>query len=374
MNRETHDVVIIGGGIIGVATAYFLAKEGRDVCVVDRNVVGQESSGRAAGNIGQSHRPPSDLPIAMRCVEFWKKFREESDLDFEYQQQGNLRLAMNEEHAGRLKAMVEREQAAGLNVTFLDRKETRDIVPYVSDIYLGSVHSPSDGSAEPYLATVALARAAKRAGAIIHEHREVTGIETTKGAVTGVHTSTGDITAGVVMNAAGAWSTSIAEMTGIKIPAEPRRSHIIITEQLPKFLGPVLSTDLYGYFRQAKSGNVLIGYAAKPVAGYNRHVAFDAVQIAARRAAIIIPRLRTASVIRAFTGFTTWTPDNLPIMGPVPKVKGLYIASAFCGLGFAIGPAAGEMMAELIMHGKTPVPIDAYSLDRFANLNGGSLN
>ncbi len=365
MNREAHDVVIVGGGIIGISLAYFLAKEGCDVCVVDRGVVGQESSGRCAGNIGQSHRPLPDLPIMTRAVRFWKKLSEESELDFQYRQHGNLRLAWNDKHAEELKAMVEKERANGLECRFLDRADTKSIVPYVTEAYAGSVYTPSDGSAEPYLSCVAVARAAKRAGAVIHEHREVTGIDAVDGKISGIQTANGPIAARVAVNAAGAWSPAVGAMLGVRIPAVVRRSQLVVTEQLPRFMEPVVSTVFYGYFRQTLSGNVLIGYPAASVKGYDRRVTYEALSVAAQRTATIVPRLRGVSVIRAFTGFTTWTPDLLPVVGPAKAVENLYVATAFCGLGFAIGPGIGEMMAELIIHGKTSAPIDAYRLDRF---------
>ncbi|MFH1153205.1 MAG: FAD-binding oxidoreductase [Pseudomonadota bacterium] len=363
--KNQYDVVIIGAGIIGVSAAYFLAREGCDVCVVDRNVIGQESTGRCAGNIGRSHRQPADIPAVLRAVEFWKKLSASSDVDFEYRQHGNLRLAMNEDHARKLKAMVEREQEFGLDSRFIDKEETRSIVPHVADVYHGSVHTPLDGSAEPYLACWAIAKEARKHGAAIHEHVDVTGIDIDNGKITGVQTKAGRISCGKVVNTAGAWCAEVGAMAGIRIPAEVRLSHLIVTEPLPHFLDPVLSTDLYGYFRQTPSGNVLIGFAAKPTDGYDYRVSYEALKTAARRAAIIIPRLREASIIRAFTGFTTWTKDYLPIVGPVSEIEGLYLACAFCGLGFADGPGIGELVAELVAHNKTSLPIDAYRPERF---------
>lgn len=365
MGRETHDVVIIGAGIAGTSIAYFLAAAGQKVCIVEKSVLGQESSGRSAGNIGQSHRPPPDLPLAMRSVHLWKQLLQESDLDFEYRQHGNVRLAWTDKHVADLKTMVDRERAAGLNCSFLDRAETQALLPIASGPFLGSVHTPSDGSAQPQLAVLALARAAMRRGAVLHERREVIGVEVVNGRVAGVATSQGPIASGVVVNAAGAWSPGIGQTVGVHIPAEVRRSHLMVTERLPRFMGPVVSTDFYGYFRQALSGNVLIGYAARPMEGFDRRVTFEAVRIAAGRAATIIPRLKGASLIRAFTGFTVWTPDLRPIIGPVKQLAGFFVATAFCGLGFAIAPAVGELMAELIMNGRTSLPIDAFRLDRF---------
>ena len=365
MGTEVHDVVVIGGGIAGIATAYFLAKAGQDVCVLDRGAVAQESTGRSNGGIGQSHRPPPDLPLAMRSVELWEMLTEESGVDFEYRQQGLVRLAWNEEHAAELKAMVERERAGGLEVYFLDRAETRALAPMVTDAYLGSAYCPSDGSAEPFLACVTMAREAKRYGAVIHERREVTEIEVVDGRISGVMTSEGMIATRTVVNAAGAWSSVLAQAVGVKIPAVVKRSHLMVTEQIPRFMNAYVSTDFYGYFRQSLSGNVLIGYSAAPMKEFDRRVQYDAVATAMRRAATIIPRLREVSLLRAFAGFTTWTPDYLPIIGAVGQVEGFYMATAFCGLGFAIGPVVGELMTELILQGRTSLPIDPYSPNRF---------
>lgn len=366
MGRETHDVVIIGAGIAGTSLAYFLARAGHGVCVVEKSVIGQESTGRSAGNIGQTHRPPPDLPLAMRAVQLWKELAMESDLDFEYRQHGSVKLAWNDEHAADLKVRMERDRAGGLACRFLDRQDTRELLPTVCGPYVGSVYCPSDSSAQPYLACTAMARAAIRVGAVIHEHREVTGIDVRHGTVCGVSTATGSIAAGVVVNAAGAWSRDIGRAVGVRIAADVRRSHLMVTERLPEVIKPVVSTEFYGYFRQTVPGNVLIGYAARPVEGFDRRVTSDAVRIAARRAVTIIPALRGVSMIRGFTGFTTWTSDLLSVVGPVRDVKGLYVSTAFCGRGFGIGPAVGEMLAQLITEGRTALPIEAYSPDRFA--------
>lgn len=369
MGSKSHDVVIIGAGIAGVSTAYFLAKAGHDVCVVERNTIGLESTGRSAGIIGQAFRPPPGLSLAMRSVELWKMLAAESDLHFEFRQQGQLKLAWNEKHAADLKAALERERAAGLDGYFLSRAETRERFPTLLGPYVGSVFFPSDGSAEPYLACLALARAARRYGAVIHEHCEVIGIEVTHGRVCGVLTTSGPIAAGVVVSAAGAWSPVIGRMVGVQIPAEVRRSHLIVTERLPRVFEAIVSTDFYGYFRQTASGNVLIGYPARPVEGFDRRATFDAVRVAAVRGARIVPSLKGASLIRAFTGFTTWTPDLSPIIGSAGPT-GFYVATAFCGRGFAVGPAVGELMAELITNGRTSLPIGAYGLHRFEQTPG----
>jgi sarcosine oxidase subunit beta len=368
MSVEAHDVVIIGGGIIGISIAYYLAKEGVDVCLVEKGNLAMASSGRCAGGIGQSHRAEPDLPIAKYAVQLWKAISGEMDIDIEYRQHTNLRLAMNEKHAADLQAMVEREKAGGLDVCFIDRVEVKRRVPFVKDVYLGAALSPTDGSAEPYLACFALARKAKRMSVVIHQHRQVTGLQVSAGKVGGILTQQGPIAAKHVVNAAGAWAASIGEMIGIQIPATNMRSHLLVTERLPHFIDPFLSTDIYGYFRQTLSGNVLIGYPAKPLLEPDMRVTYEAVTVGSQRANTIIPRLRGVSLIRSFTGYTVWTPDFLPVVGPVKPLEGFYIAAAFCGLGFAIAPGIGKLMAELITTGSPSLPLDAYRPERFEKI------
>jgi sarcosine oxidase subunit beta len=191
-------------------------------------------------------------------------------------------------------------------------------------------------------------------------------LQVAAGKIQAVETERGPIAAKHVVNAAGPGAASIAQMLGIRLPATSQRSHLLVTERLPHFLEPFLSTDICGYFRQTPSGNVLIGYPARPVTGPDRRVTFEAVEVGAQQAAAVLPRLREVSLIRSFTGYTVWTPDYLPLVGRVEQVEGFYIAAAFCGLGFAIGPAIGKLMAELVATGQPSLPIDAYRLERFA--------
>lgn len=366
MNTESCEVVIIGAGVVGLSLALYLAKAGQDVCVVERNLVGSEGSGRCAGGIRQNKRPPAELTLAMRSVELWQQLAQESEIDFEYRQHGNLALFWSDNAAADAAELVKGQQAAGLECYLLDRQETRDLIPAFADGYLGSVFSPSCGSAEPYRSCVALFQMARRHGAAIYEGRTVTAIQVTRGKVTGVETTTGPIHAPTVVNAAGAWGPLIARMVGLEIPGSLCRSHILVTEPLPDFIGPFVSCASFGYFCQSRAGNVLIGFGSLPVSDYTRrHTSYEAVATATRRAATIIPRLRSVAIIRTFTGFTMWTPDNMPILGPVGEPEGFYMAAEFNATGFAVGPAYGELLANLILYGRTPYPISACAPDRF---------
>ncbi|MBN1315728.1 MAG: FAD-binding oxidoreductase [Anaerolineales bacterium] len=368
--QDIFDVVIIGGGLIGVSAAYFIACAGHKVCVVEKGVVGGEASGRSGGGIGQSHRTPEELPLAMHAVELWKQFFKNGNIDFEYRQHGNLRLAWSEEDVQVMKAMVKREQAEGLDCRWLEPDETKTIAPFVQEgSYLGSVFTPSDGSADPYLATFEIGAQARRAGAAIYEHRPVEEIMVKNGRVTGVETKDGSIFAPIVVNATNAWVSTIKIKTSYRVPVKVCRSQISITEQLPKFIGPFMSCNRYGYYRQSLSGNILLGFQSQPVGKYARPVTFEAMEVPARRISSIIPRLTHVSVIRAFTGFTAWSPDYKPFIGPLKDPEGLIIAAVFNGLGFAAGPAFGEMVAECALGEKTTFPTDIFDPYRFEGLS-----
>lgn len=364
--REAHDVVVIGAGVVGTALAYFLAKAGQDVCVLDRGVAGMQASGRNAGGVRQNQRPEAELPLAMRSIQLWKMLAEESDLDFEYRRHGNLILIWNEADSVEAKALVGRQRALGLDCYYLDRAETRALVPAVREAYVGGIYSPTCGSAEPYRACLALARMATRLGATIYEHRQVTGVHVVHDRVSAVLTGDGPIGAGVVVNAAGAWAPAIGRMVGVELPINLCRSHLLVTEPLPLLLEPFVSAGDHGYFRQTPSGNVLIGFGSLPVPDFeHRLVTYEAMTTSARRAATLLPHLRDASVIRAFTGFTAWTPDLAPLVGFVEQPAGFLVAAEFNGTGFAMGPVIGELLTELILERRTSYSIHAFSPERF---------
>jgi sarcosine oxidase subunit beta len=172
----------------------------------------------------------------------------------------------------------------------------------------------------------------------------------------------------LVVNAAGPWAPTIGRMVGLELPGTLTRSQLVITEQLPPMLGPFTGGGGHGYFYQAESGNIVIGFSSQPVSDYsrqNRVTTHEALILSAKRAATILPRLAGVSIIRAMTGFTMWTPDLLPLVGAVEQLKGFYIAAEFSATGFAMGPVIGEMMAELIVDGRTSMPIEAFNPNRF---------
>jgi len=363
--NQVRDVVVVGAGIVGCATALHMARAGLDVCLLERGAVGAEASGRSAGGVRQNLRPPAELPLAMRSIQLWTAFAEESDLDFEYRHHGNLRLAWGEADAAFVRSVVERQQAAGLECYYLSPEEARALVPGVIDGHLGGAYVPRDGFAEPYLSCLAWAGAARRAGATIYEHREVTGFQVAGGRIAAVETLDGPIATRVVINAAGAWAHLLCRMVGVEVAAEVRRAHLIATEPLPRFLEPFLSCGAHGYFLQTLSGNVLSGWESRPVADYDRRATYEALTGAARCAATFMPRLREASAIRLFTGFTCWTPDRLPLLGPLSHPEGFYVAAQLNGTGFAMGPVLGELMAELVTTGRTSLPIEPFRPERF---------
>jgi sarcosine oxidase subunit beta len=365
MNKKSHDIVIIGGGLIGSCIAYFLARAGQDVCVVDKNI-GGGNSGRSCGVVRQNLRPQAEILITMRSIEVWKTLVEESDIDFEFRQHGMLKLLYNEETATEAKKLMESQRAAGLECQFLDRAEVQKLIPAFIPDYVAGLYSPSCGSAEPYQSCVAIARLAERCGARIYDKTTVTGIQVIDDKVSAVQTDQGSISTGLVINAAGSWSQSINKMVGYWTPGELCRAQLVVTEQLPSLIEPSVACNPYGYFRQTRSGNVLIGFSSVPVADHSyRPASYEALSTAAKRAATMIPRLRSASTIRTFTGFTIWTPDLLPFIGFVQTPKGFYIAAEFNGTGFAIGPGIGELVSEHVLTGHTKFPINVFNPGRF---------
>ncbi|MEE9198582.1 MAG: FAD-binding oxidoreductase, partial [Dehalococcoidia bacterium] len=212
------DVVIIGGGIIGCATAYYLAKRGADVVVVEKGELSDEQSGRNWGWIRQQGRNPREIPLVMLSIRLWSQLAGELTSDIEWLQSGSLRLGYDEEEMAHLEAWTKGAQEAGLDTSVLSAAEVKSLIPALEGPYRGGAYTPTDGQAEPRTATIAVATAARECGAKIYTHCAAEGLEVANGAVTEVVTERGAIRAPVVVCAAGAWSGKVGRMVGLDLP------------------------------------------------------------------------------------------------------------------------------------------------------------
>lgn len=367
--RATAEVVVVGGGVIGSAIGYELARQGVAVTLVEAATIAAGASGASAGGVRQQGRDLRELPIALRAIRRWPHLAEELGADLHYRQDGNLSLAERPEDVAALERRVAEERAHGLDVRMIGQAELRELAPGIAPSVLAASWCPSDGHAMPSLVTHAFARAAARLGACILQQTRVISITLHRDRVAGVTTTRGEISCRWVVNAAGAWGAEIARMVGISIPIEPRALQMLVTEPMPPRLRPVLgSANRRLSLKQLPGGAYLIGGGwPGRLDQVTRRTGLLPASIAgsACDASAVYPPLERARLVRGWAGIEAVAADEVPILGTAREVEGFVFACGFSGHGFALAPAIGELIAELITTGYPSLPLDALSPARF---------
>jgi len=369
MSVQTTDVAIVGGGLIGAWTAFFLARRGQRVTLVEKGVVGAQSSGVNFGNLRLQGRFPGQYPLSLRSQALWEDFDALIGEDCEFEQTGHLYLAYDQEEHAKLEGYAKVSEFYGLTIERIGPADLRRRWPWLGERAVAATFSARDATANPRLATPAVARAAARQGATILENTRVTAVyrEGDGFALTLAHGSR--ISCGALVNCAGAWALEIAEHFGETAPVFPAGPPQFVTEPFPYRIAPsVQAIDGSVIFRQIPRGNVILaGYprtAADPQA--NRATVPPSKTLAAMRSlARVAPMLAQCHVIRVWSGIEAYLPDMIPVIGPSGTTLGLFHAFGFCGHGFQIGPGVGLCLSEMILDGETPTPLDPFSITRF---------
>lgn len=369
------DVIVVGGGLMGAATAFFLRQRGKRVILIERGLIGQQASGTNFGNVRRQGRFLPQLPLANRSRAIWGRLPELLGEDAEFIATGHVRVTFRKEAIGELEDHAAKARAYDLHLELLTHNALRDRFPFLSPEAVAGSYSPLDGHANPRLAAPAFGRAAKRAGAEVHENTEVVAIERV-GADFEVATRDGRrFQAPVVQISAGAWAGALAARFGEPVPMTPRGPQMAVTEPMPYRIEPVIGVHSHVpeegvYLRQVKRGNIVYGGGLRgPALPDEIRAHVDPVNTLRqlthlRRVLPAIARLRT---IRVWSGIEGYMKDDIPIMGPSAKVPGLFYAFGFCGHGFQLGPGVGDTMAELIATGATSTPIEPFHIKRFAS-------
>ncbi len=369
--KRTADCVIIGGGVMGTAIAYYLAREGiTNTVVIEASHLAAGATGRCAGGIRQQWSTEANTKLAIESVRLFKGLEDELGADIEFLQGGYLVLAYTDEDVAQFEANVALERALGLDVEILTPDEiTRRVVPELNtDGVRLATYCASDGSANPFLTTQAYADAARRLGVEVELFTPATRILTGGGRVSGVETPRGSVSAPVVVNAAGSHSVLLARSAGVELPITPYRREIIVTEPLERFFDPMIISFSYGiYFRQTKHGAVIGGFGdpAEPP-GFNETSSLGFLIAMSRKLAHLMPALRTVKVVRQWAGLYDITPDALPILGPVDELDGFYQANGFSGHGFMIAPMTALLVAQAVAGREPALDIDRLNARRFA--------
>ena len=366
------DVLILGGGGAGTSAALFLAKRGARVVLLERGQIGGQASGVNYGGVRQQGRSPEEIPLARRARDIWRRLPELIGTDAEFEAHGHFKLARSEADEALLVRWNEMAAQHGIVTRMVGRNAIRAEHPYLSETVVAGSLLPEDGSANPRLLSPAIARAAREAGATLLEQHGAEQIE--RDAQGFVVTANGrEFRAPILLNCAGFWGGEIAARFGEPVPVSPLVPNMLVTEPIPFFcphnLG-VVGGDVY--VRQIARGNVVFGGGrgiGEPEIPASRPLA-ETGMVAMRKAIALIPRLEGVMVIRSWSGIDGGMPDSLPVMGPSGTTPGLIHAFGFSGHGFMLGPAVGAVLAELVLDGRTDIPLAPFDIGRFARQDG----
>ncbi|NIO48289.1 MAG: FAD-dependent oxidoreductase [Candidatus Aminicenantes bacterium] len=368
--KKTAEVAIIGGGIMGVSTAYYLAKRGvSDVVILEKDLLAQASTGLSVGGIRQQFSNPANIRLSQGSVRVYERFEEEFGADIKFRQVGYIFLAQKQETWNDFLAGVETQRQHNVPVEVLSPEDIKQRWPYLNaDDLKGGTFGPKDGYADPYLAAMGFADAARNLGVRIEEKTEVTGISIAGGRVQGVETAKGSISAPVVVNVAGPWGGEVAKIAGLDLPAKPYRRQVFMTKSfdaIPKPVPMIIDQDVTFYFRGEEPGIIMGMSDPDEPSSFNLNVDRNFLERVIEAAVHRAPVLEKAEILRGWGGLYTITPDDNPIIGEAPGVMGLFSAIGFSGHGFQQAPAVGRILSQLILDGQTDFDLKPFSYDRF---------
>jgi len=379
---RSYDVVVVGAGIVGSACAYFLARAGLTVAVVERGTVASGTTGAGEGNILVSDKEPGpELELARLSNRLWHELGDELGPAAELELKGGLVVAAGPVQRKQLDSFAGTQAAAGVQTRPVAPDDLPDLEPHLAAGLAGGVFYPQDMQVQPMMAAALLLRLARDLGADVHLRTEVTGVQTAAGRVTGVRTSRGVLAAGQMVNAAGPWAGALASLAGLPLPVLPRRGFIVVTEPLPVLIRHKVYTADYvanvasgsagletsTVIEGTAGGTVLIG-ASRERVGFDRSSSLRVVGMLAGQAMRLFPVLAEARAIRFYRGFRPYCPDHLPVIGADSRLPGLLHACGHEGAGVGLAPVTGQLIAQVAAGQAPSLPLGPLRPDRFEEL------
>lgn len=369
MGTHSTQIAIIGGGVMAAWTAFRMASRGVKPLILERNFPGSQASGVNYGSMRVQGRYLPQLPLSLRAQSIWEESQRLLGVDVEFRRTGHIHVAVDAGQLEKIERYAADAAAYGLRPEIVGQAELRRRWPWVAPHAIGLSWSALDGAVNPRLVVPALAAALARMDVPILQGRKVVAAQR-DGEGFRLETAEGDVVRSErLLNMAGAWGAEVSAWFGEPVPLFVAGPSEMVTEPLPYFMEPTLQiVDGSIVIRQVERGNVII-------AGHPRGPA-DAVRMRARmpgektltnlqRVADIVPSLAGASIIRSWSGIEGYMPDMIPIIGPSQTTPGLWHAFAFSGHGMQLAPALGAVMSELVLEGRSPTPVDAFSIARF---------
>jgi len=358
---DNYDVIIVGAGSVGIPAALAMARTGLKTLVLDKFASeGQGSSKSAIGGVRATHSDPTKIRLGKRSLEILSTWQETYGHDIEWTTGGYSFVAYREQEEKTLKDLLRIQHGYGLNIDWYDRDELLDIIPDLNPVDLiGGTFSPDDGHCSTLLVAHALYEEAKRVGVVFRFGEAVEAISVKKRRIQGVRTSRREYSAGVVLNAAGAWAKQVGGMIGFEHPVNPDSHEAGITEPVAHFLDPMVVDirpapgSLNYYFYQLSTGQVVFCITPSPsIWGFGRSETSAFLPMISHRIVDLMPRLASIRVRRSWRGLYPMTPDGSPLVGWAKEIEGYLMAIGMCGQGLMLGPGLGELLARVVMQDK----------------------
>lgn len=373
--EDRAEAVIIGGGVIGTSVAFHLAKLGlRDVLLLEQSHLAAGSTGRSVGMIETNYALEVNIALAKASYEEFRRFEEVTGGTADFHRRPYLETVAAKDQEDHLKKAVEMGQRHGVQVKLVDPPEIAAAFPElrVDDVTRGLL-SQDAGFCDPHSVATSYAAAAQRLGAIVRTKTAVDRILVDKGRVQGVRTAAGDVRSPVVVNATGPWCNDLLAPLGVSLPIARWQRQIFVTSPHPDIPNDrPMYLDLPGrfYFRQELSGGFILGLVeddpAKETELSNPETDWEFKTRAVEAAVHRVPKLAETSIANAWSGVVTFTPDQLPVLGPVKEASGLYLANGMSGYGVMISPGVGTVLAEMIVRGEAKtVDVSGLGYNRF---------
>jgi sarcosine oxidase, subunit beta len=371
--KRHYDVVVIGGGTHGLATAYYLAKTHgiTNVAVLDKSYIGSGAAGRNTTIIRSNYRTPEGARFYQESVRLYERLSAELDFNLMFSQQGHLTLAHSDRGIITATERAEVNQLLGIDSRVIYPDEIAELCPEMdlSDRptwpVMAALYHPPGGIIRHDAVVWGYARGADRQGIEIHPYTEVTGLRREGDRITGVETNRGLVSCDQVVSATAGWSTLVADMANVPLPITTHILQAFVTEPVKPFLDVVVvSSQMHVYVSQTDRGEFLIGAEIEPYTTYKGIGTFPFLEYSARHVLELFPQLERVKVLRAWTGLCDLSPDYSPILGKT-EVSNFHISTGWGTYGFKAAPIVGTTLAELVATGEVPELIQPFELERF---------
>lgn len=385
---RTVDVVVIGAGALGAACAYFLARQGFSVHVVERGQIASGTSSACEGNVLVSDKEAGpELDLALYSREVWRDDLAEHGELWEFESKGGFVVTATAPAAAALRDLGDRQRAAGVEVVDVEPDDIRSYEPALRDGLSAAACYPQDAQVQPMLLTAHLLRLARGLGAGVSTGVTVTGLPRsgTSGRVVAVRTDAGTVSCAHVVDAAGTWAGEIAAMAGVVVPVLPRRGFILVTQPLPptirrkvyagEYVASTQSSDsglqTSTVIEATRAGTVLIGSSRERV-GFDSTASLPAMSEIAAKALALFPSLADVRIMRCYHGFRPYCPDHLPVIGHDPRAPGLWHASGHEGAGIGLSVGTAKLLAQSIAGANVDIDLAPFSPARFSRAAEGA--